>query len=109
MQTQGGCRGRKSGLWRVRALDRRLCLGTVQHAAVQPLYELDLKGAFADGNEAGSAFATARLADSASVLRDMIVDAWRASADTEVGYPMISVRDIEAGRHILNRDDFGRD
>src|SRR5437016_11991180 len=24
---RGGCRGRKSGLWRVRAPDRRLCLG----------------------------------------------------------------------------------
>ena len=37
-------------------------------------------------------------------IRDMIVDAWRASADMGVGYPMISVRDIEAGRHILARD-----
>jgi hypothetical protein len=89
--------------------DRARALILASHAAVQPLYELDLKGAFADGNEAGIAFATARLADSASVLRDMVVDAWRASADTGVGYPMISVRDIEAGRHILNRDDFGRD
>jgi hypothetical protein len=26
-----------------------------------------------------------------------------------VGYPAISVRDIEAGKHILTRDDFGRD
>jgi hypothetical protein len=24
-------------------------------------------------------------------------------------YPMIVVRDIEAGKHILSRDDFGRD
>ncbi len=79
------------------------------HAAVEPLYELDLKGAFADGNEAGVAFVTARLASSAAALRDMIVDAWHASADMGVGYPMVSVRDIEAGRYILARDDFGRD
>jgi hypothetical protein len=26
-----------------------------------------------------------------------------------VGYPMISVRDIESGTRILTRDDFGRD
>lgn len=89
--------------------DRTTSLILASHAAVVPLYELELQGAFADGNEAGTAFVTARLADSASVLRDMIVDAWRASADMGVGYPMIGVRDIEAGRHILTRDDFGRD
>ena len=41
--------------------------------------------------------------------RDMIVDAWRASVGMGVGYPMIAVRDIESGRRILTRDDFGRD
>jgi hypothetical protein len=89
--------------------DRGRTLIQASRAAIVPLYELDLKGAFVDGNEAGIAFVTARLADSASVLRDMVVDAWRASADMGVGYPMISVRDIEAGRHILVSDDFGRD
>jgi hypothetical protein len=89
--------------------DRARALILASHAAVLPLYELDLKGAFVDGNAAGIAFVTARLASSAAALRDMIVDAWRASADMGVGYPMISVRDIEAGRHILVRDDFGRD
>lgn len=39
----------------------------------------------------------------------MVVDAWRASEDMGVGYPVIAVRDIEAGTHILTRDDFGRD
>ena len=89
--------------------DRAQALILASHAAVVPLYELDLKGAFVDGNEAGITFVTARLASSAAVLRDMIVDAWRASADMGVGYPMISVRDVEAGRYILVRDDFGRD
>ena len=89
--------------------DRARALLQASHAAIVPLYELDLKGAFVDGNEAGITFGTARLASSAAVLRDMIVDAWRASTDMGVGYPMISARDIEAGRHILVRDDFGRD
>jgi hypothetical protein len=89
--------------------DRMRTLILASHAAIVPLYELEQNGAFVDGNAAGIAFATARLADSASVLRDMVVDAWRASEDTGVGYPMIRVRDIEAGKHLLTRDDFGRD
>jgi len=89
--------------------DRARTLIETSRAAIVPLYELELKGAFADGDEAGIAFVNARLASSAAALRDMIVDAWHASADMGVGYPMISVRDIEAGRRILTRDDFGRD
>ncbi|HEY4169221.1 MAG TPA: hypothetical protein VGM96_20690 [Reyranella sp.] len=89
--------------------DRMRSLLLASQAQVVPLYELEQKGAFADGNPAGIAFATARLADSASVLRDMIVDAWRASENMAVGYPPIPLHDIEAGRHILTRDDFGRD
>ena len=29
--------------------------------------------------------------------------------DMTVGYPVIPLRDIESGKHILTRDDFGRD
>lgn len=79
------------------------------HAQVVPFYELEKAGAFTDGNAAGIAFATARLAAGAAAARDMIVDAWRASIDMGVGYPEIKVRDIESGRHVLTRDDFGRD
>jgi hypothetical protein len=89
--------------------DRARGLILANHAAVVPFYELEQRGAFTDGNAEGTAFATARLADSASVLRDMIVDAWPASADMGVGYPVIPVHDIEAGRHVLTKDDFGRD
>ena len=89
--------------------DRMRGLILASQGQVVPLYELEQKGAFTDGNPAGIAFVTARLADSASVMRDMVVDAWRASEDMGVGYPAISVRDIEAGKHILTRDDFGRD
>lgn len=89
--------------------DRARILMLASHTAVVPFYELEQKGAFVDGNPEGIAFAAGRLADSASVLRNLIVDAWRASVDMGVGYPMIPVRDIEAGRHVLSRDDFGRD
>ena len=97
----------------------RPCICTIQdraravilesHSEVVPFYELEKGGAFTDGNPSGIAFAASRLAAGAGAARDMIVDAWRASADMGIGYPMISVRDVEGGKHILTRDDFGRD
>ena len=66
------------------------------HAMVERLYELEAAGAFKSADAAGVAFAAERLAAGASELRDMIVDAWRASADATVGYPPVSVRDIES-------------
>jgi hypothetical protein len=86
---------------------RAVILGS--HREVVPFYELEKAGAFTNGNPTGAAFATARLAAGAAAARDMIVDAWRASVGMGVGYPMISVRDIESGTRILTRDDFGRD
>lgn len=89
--------------------DRARAVILESHREVVPFYELEQAGAFIDGNQAGIAFATARLAAGATAARDMIVDAWRVSADMGVGYPMIYVRDIDTGKHILTRDDFGRD
>jgi hypothetical protein len=89
--------------------DRARALILESHGLVVAFYELEQKGAFTDRTEPGVTFATGRLAAGAATLRDMIVDAWRASADMGVGYPMIVVRDIEAGKRILTRDDFGRD
>jgi hypothetical protein len=89
--------------------DRARAVILESNAMVTAFYELEQKGAFASRTDAGVAFATAHLAAGAAALRDMIVDAWRASAGMDVGYPMIVVRDIEAGKHILSRDDFGRD
>ena len=42
--------------------------------------------------------AAARVADGASQLRDMILDAWRASATAQVGWPAVKVADVEAGK-----------
>lgn len=76
---------------------------------VVPLYELDLQGAFKSATPAAIDFTTARLAAGAQATRDMIVDAWRASADGMIGYPMVNVRDVESGKVVLTRDMFGAD
>jgi hypothetical protein len=68
------------------------------HAMVVPLYELEATGAFKRGDAAGVSFVVQRLAAGAAELRDLVVEAWRASAEATVGYPRVNVRDIEAGR-----------
>lgn len=65
---------------------------------VEPFYALEKDGGFARGDPRGAAFAAERLAAGASELRDLIVVAWRASADQRVGWSPISVADVEAGR-----------
>jgi hypothetical protein len=47
---------------------------------VIPLYDLEKEGRFKAGYQRGIEFATARLAAGAQDIRDMIVDAWSASA-----------------------------
>jgi hypothetical protein len=89
--------------------DRMRAVILESHRAVPTFYELEKQGAFGGEAKAGIAFTNTRLASGASAVRDMVVDAWRASATIGVGYPMIPVSDIETGRHILQRDDFGRD
>jgi hypothetical protein len=89
--------------------DRMRAVILESHAQVVPFYVLEKSGAFRKATAAGIDFAAARLAAGAAATRDMIVDAWRASSAMGVGFPMVSVRDIEAGRHILVRDDFGDD
>lgn len=81
------------------ALQRRLAdylLAT--HAQVEPFYRLEKAGGFAPGDRRGVAFAADRLAAGASELRDLAVLAWRASAEVGVGYPQVTVNDVEAGR-----------
>ncbi len=67
-------------------------------AQVEPLYQLWGKGGFVGDDARGRAFTAARIADGASELRDLIVDAWRLSETETVGYqPSISVKAAEAG------------
>jgi hypothetical protein len=67
------------------------------HAQVIPLYQLEKAGGFVGGDPRGKAFMTARIAEGVTDLRDMIVDAWADSANAEIGWPALKVRDIEAG------------
>ena len=64
---------------------------------VEPLYALEKAGGFRGADPRGVAFTRARLGAGASELRDMVVDAWRASGKMTVGYPVIAVAAIEAG------------
>jgi len=65
---------------------------------VRPLYQLYKDGAFGKGDARGQAFVVARLAAGASELRDEIIDAWRASATSDVGWPAVKVADVLAGK-----------
>jgi hypothetical protein len=65
---------------------------------VIPFYQLEKAGAFAPGDPRGAAFATARVAAGASELRDLAVEAWRASAQETVGWKPIPVAEVLAGR-----------
>lgn len=65
---------------------------------VTPLYQLQKDGAFKGGDARSRDFLAARLAAGASELRDMIIDAWHASAHAQVGWPALNVEDVEAGK-----------
>lgn len=62
-----------------------------------PFFDAEKAGTFAAGSAAGKAFISDRLAAAVSELRDLIVAAWRTSADSTVGYPPVPVRMIESG------------
>ena len=66
---------------------------------VRRTYELEKTGAFvADGiSPDAQAFVNARLAAGASELRDLITLAWRQSASSRIGWPPVSVAEVEAG------------
>ncbi len=68
------------------------------YSQVVPLFELEKAGKFATNTLEGVDFTTQRLAAGVSELRDMILEAWRRSADASVGYPAISVKDVESGK-----------
>jgi hypothetical protein len=93
-------------------------------AFVTDVYDLDKEGAFVVPpiqpgepppaatqivTARGRPFITARLADGASELRDMIMDAWAASLEARVGYPEVAVKAIIAKPSILTPETFGVD
>ncbi|HTC84875.1 MAG TPA: hypothetical protein VK683_10995 [Rhizomicrobium sp.] len=84
------------------AVDLKVCVQTYLNATwtdVVPLYRLEKAGAFDAATPQAKAFAVARLAEGAAMLRDLVMDAWRASGEVVLGYKTkISIADIEAGR-----------
>lgn len=65
---------------------------------VEPFYALEKAGAFAPADPRGVAFVLERTSAGASELRDLVVEAWRDSADSQVGWRPVKVADVEAGR-----------
>jgi hypothetical protein len=86
----------------------RDCACTIEQRTVQyildsfknivPLYELEGKTAFVTGNAAGKAFAVERVAAAVAEVRDLVVFAWQSSATATVGFPVINVADVLAGK-----------
>ncbi len=66
-------------------------------AEVLPFYRLEKAGAFRDAEPRAAGFVIDRLAAGASELRDLYILAWRDSADDEIGWPKVSVAEVEAG------------
>lgn len=71
---------------------------TVTGKQVIPFYEMEKAGGMAPGDPRGTAMATERLAAGASELRDMIVESWRASLNSKVGWKPVAVRDVIDGK-----------
>jgi len=78
-------------------------------AHVPELYAIEKKGGFTGATPEAVAFATARVADGATELRNLIVLAWDNSQYASVGYPAISVRDITTGAVTPDPSAFGGD
>ena len=64
---------------------------------VEPLYQMWGEGEFTNGDPRAAAFTAARVGAGAAELRDLIVLAWRASDSIQVGFPLVAVKDVEAG------------
>ncbi len=81
-------------------------------AQVGPTYQAALDSGndnYQTAKPAEVALVTARLAAGAAELRDEVVDAWRQSATITVGFPLVSVADILAGRVTVTPQTFGAD
>lgn len=78
-------------------------------AKVEPLYQMWGEGAFKTGEPRAVAFTTERVAAGAAALRDLIVRAWRDSADQSIGYPGVKVSAIEGGAPLVFSMVYGDD
>ena len=76
---------------------------------VTQLYEIQQLGGFRQGSSEAVEFVTARVADGARELRDLVVLAWDDSSYEAVGYPEILVQDIQTGKVVPTPSAFGGD
>jgi hypothetical protein len=68
-------------------------------AQVLTAYRLDKRGAFDAATPEAKTFVAERLAEGAAQLRDLVADAWDASANASLGFnPAMPLADIEAGK-----------
>jgi hypothetical protein len=70
----------------------------VAGALVGPLYAMEKAGGMAPGDPRGTALATQQIAAGASELRDLIAEAWTASATGTAGWRPIPVADVLSGK-----------
>ena len=64
---------------------------------VTPLYQLDKTGGSHTASPDAVSFTAARIADGATELRNLVVDAWAASEVMKAGYHGVSAQDVEHG------------
>ena len=77
---------------------------------VEPLYKLEKEGGLVATDPRAKAFVDERLAAGATQLRDMVVDAWKASASGKIGYrPETTVEDVVSGKADPWIDLYGKD
>ncbi len=76
---------------------------------VPRLYDIERRNGFRAGSPEAVEFVTARVADGAQELRDLVVLAWRDSRYESVGYPEIPVQDILTGKVVPEPSAFGGD
>ena len=74
---------------------------------VPDVYRLEAAGGIDNPSPAATSLVLDRLAAGAAQMRNMIAEAWAASADGKVGYPPISVRDVESGAVVPTRANVG--
>ncbi len=74
---------------------------------VPDVYRLEAAGGIDTPSLAAKTLVLDRLAAGAAEMRNLIVEAWQASADAKVGYPGISVHDVESGAVMPTRANVG--
>jgi hypothetical protein len=80
------------------------------NAQVRALYDLgDATDSFRNPAPLAVNFTVTRIAAGAAALRDLVAEAWTASASMTVGYPATKVNDIETGKVPMTRRIIGND